>query len=236
MLDKIEEEHQTKLQQLDSLKVQQDSFFQNKEVISINSGFNLNSNLPEEQNMNSIKLTLDDKERITFQQEQLRRLNNEGPLLPESRPIESHSSASHQQPKDLTSILINANLGVLPTSKSVAANMSSANTFKGLQFGNASQSFPTLNAEQNPLTNKPNLSAFDSLVISDLSHKNSPQSLNAMKQTNTNTSLNTSRPMANNFNVSNTNQVNLMGSLYSSNLQTQPAKQLSKTELEEFLN
>ncbi|KAI2802790.1 SCY1-like protein 2 [Blomia tropicalis] len=115
MLSKIEEEHQAKLQQLDSIKVQQDSFFQqqtnengiknfptNLDPFDLSSNDQSATSVPIPQNKN---LSLEDKERIANQQEQLKR-----------------------QAIDLTSTLINANLNMFP-SNNVASKPMTSSTF-----------------------------------------------------------------------------------------------------------
>lgn len=223
MLSKIEEEHQAKLQQLDSIKVQQDSFFQQQtnengiKNFSTNSDpFDLSSNdqsatsVPIPQNKN---LSLEDKERIANQQEQLKRLNNEQPLFPQTKPnfstLNTHNNNS--QAKDLTSTLINANLNMFP-SNNVASKPMTSSTF----------------------TSKPqsriNTDVFDSLVTSNINGRVQPQSLNALSKNSSNNSNQfnsltmsmNSQPFVN-LNTKNSNP-------------NQSTKQLSKTELEEFLN
>ena len=227
MLSKIEEEHQSKLQQLDSIKVQHDNFFQNNTDKTGNfDPFNFNTSVPDSLQKNSTinnsnSLSLDDKERIASQKEQLRRLNNEQPLVPQAP--KSFSQSNHKA-KDLTSTLINANLNMLPSNSGNSLSNLSSNmdTTRTVQYSSNLLFNDPPNAQFAP-SRKPNLSAFDSLIISDLSQKPTGQSLNALKSS---VGISATGPMATNFNAFNQSSIS----------QTKSAKQLSKSELDEFLN
>lgn len=230
MLNKVEEDHQSKLQQLDSIKVQQDSFFQssenNKSASADPFNFDALSTVVPKNGDGAVVLSLDDKERIAFQKEQQQRLNNEQPLVPQTKSSPMGSTNANSQAKDLTSTLISANLNMLPRNQSFTSNSMSFANFNSQPIVNRPASEHLLTNNVN--SSKPNMSAFDSLVIPNLSQK-ATQSLNAMKTVttlsssssmNTGTSLNAS-PFLNNVS---TNQSSLS------------SKQLSKSELEEFLN
>ena len=231
MLNKIEEDHQTKLQQLDSLKIRQDSLFITNNDSTKNNNldyFSLNcDNTTETSNFNN--LTLNDKERIAFQKEQQRRLNAEKPLVPETRTLNSLVNDSSLKAKDLTSTLINKNLNMLPNNLgSMRNNFSLSNISNPKQYDN---NFNSTNSFQTSLASsskKSDLSTFDSFVSSNLSQnitpKNSAMNLNGTSITNLNSNLNL-WPSNNNVLISNNNTQNLP-----------PSKQLSKSELEEFLN
>src|SRR5699024_1544245 len=118
------------------------------------------------------------------------RLNNEQPLVPESKTtsVSSSSAPPRSQVKDLTSTLISANLNALPNTQNLS-NFNSAPVFPSSPINrptNSQFSLPSNNS-------KPMLSALDSLVIPDLSQRTAVQSLNAMKNAG---SLNTARSMA----------------------------------------
>lgn len=230
MLNKIEEEHQTKLQQLDSLKVRQESFFQNSNDISpINNFDSINnttdSTLPKLSNLDNNKsLTLLDKERMAFQQEQLRRMNSEKPLVPETKV--SNPATTSNQTKDLTSTLINHNLHFLQANIKPAQNEYSHlnDTLTKVQYinSNSVQSFHMNQKSSSQLasSSKSNFAAFDSFA--NISQKSTPQSLNSIKTS----SIGPLTPNINNFASPNMMSKNV----------NQSAKQLSKSELEEFLN
>ncbi|XP_017474626.1 PREDICTED: SCY1-like protein 2 [Rhagoletis zephyria] len=234
MLSKVEEDHQTKLQQLDSIKVQHDSFFTSSESNKpATSGanfdpFNFNSvsaALPPQNLSNgsaSGVLSLGDKERLAFQKEQQQRLNSEQPLIPQTNSSLSNKNSSNQA-KDLTSTLISANLNMLPKSSSSSGFTSNISSTGFANFNTQ----PISHQGSTQLTNnsissnsKPNMSSLDSLVILNSGQSRiTGQSLNAMKST-------VGAPSISSFanNVSTNHQ------------SSQSSKQLSKSELEEFLN
>lgn len=240
MLSKVEEEHQSKLQQLDSIKVKQDSFFQGTDKSVSNSNFdpfNLNGDtnsiatLNGESTSNSNCLSLQEKERIATQKEQQRRLNNETPLIPQPKPLVRGSGTTCDgQTKDLTNTLINANLNMLPN-RSIGNDSSK---LSNLASYNSISTFSALSKPPNEqfASIKPNMSPFDSLVLPNLSQKGTAQSLNTLKNSGGNgirlgNSLQSSTLISTSLNAS-----PLMGH----RAQTQPSKQLSKSELDEFLN
>lgn len=234
MLSKVEEDHQTKLQQLDSIKVQHDSFFTSSESNKpATSGanfdpFNFNSvsaaSPPQNLSNGSASgvLSLGDKERLAFQKEQQQRLNNEQPLIPQTNSSLSNKNSSNQA-KDLTSTLISANLNMLPKSSSSSGFTSNISSTGFANFNTQ----PISHQGSTQLTNnsissnsKPNMSSLDSLVILNSGQSRiTGQSLNAMKST-------VGAPSISSFanNVSTNHQ------------SSQSSKQLSKSELEEFLN
>lgn len=227
MLNKVEEDHQSKLQQLDSIKVQQDSFFQssenNKPTSTDPFNFDAISTALPKNGDGAAVLSLDDKERLAYQKEQQHRLNNEQPLVPQAKSSLMTNTNSNNQAKDLTSTLISANLNMLPRNQSFT---SSSNSMSFANFN--SQPIVNRQASEQHLTNvnsssKPNMSAFDSLVMPNLSQKASGQSLNAMKTVNS-------------IGVSSMNASHFMNNNLSSNQSSLSSKQLSKSELEEFLN
>lgn len=238
MLSKVEEEHKSKLQQLDSIKVKQDSFFQGTDKPTPNANFdpfNLNGDtnsfatLNGESNSNTSCLSLQEKERIATQKDQQRRLNNEAPLIPQPKPLVSGPGATCDgQMKDLTNTLINANLNMLPN-RSIGNDSSK---LSNLASFNSISTFSTLSKPPNEqfASIKPNMSPFDSLVLPNLSQKGTAQSLNTLKNSSGNgtllgNSLQSSTLMSTSLNAS-----PMMGH------RTQPSKQLSKSELDEFLN
>lgn len=238
ILSKIEEEHQAKLRQLDSIKVQQDSFFtDSNSVTATNTAtnqssapfdlFELNQSLSSQKSSPSTEkpvncMSLDEKQSLAFQREQNERLKNEKPLFEKSEPSKVSS-----QPKDLTSVLINANLNLM--SKPVVSQASSFGDFQNhttfqpmnnvqpMQINNVQ---PMNNAQQ---ASRPNLSSLDNLC--NLSQKPSQQTLNSMRTCQT--SFGNLGP-----------QFSPMSSGIAryGPQSSQPAKQLSKHELDEFLN
>lgn len=230
MLNKVEEDHQSKLQQLDSIKVQQDSFFQsgenNKPISTDPFNFDaVSTTLPKNGDGTAV-LSLDDKERLAFQKEQQQRLNNEQPLVPQTKPSLMANTKSSSQAKDLTSTLISANLNMLPRNQSFT---SSSNSMSFANFN--SQPIANRPASEHQLANsgssKPNMSAFDSLIIPNLSQKATGQSLNAMKTDNFTS--------ASSMNANSSLSFPIMNNV-SNNQSSSSSKQLSKSELEEFLN
>ena len=108
ILNRIEEEHQAKLRQLDSIKVQQDSFFtapdkssdtksqqQPFDPFKLNESLDNNTNQASnaDLNKNFSTLSLDEKERLAFQKEQAERLKSEQMLMATS-PTNDSSSKS----------------------------------------------------------------------------------------------------------------------------------------------
>ena len=239
MLNKVEEEHQGKLRQLDSIKVQQDSFLQNQAPLPSNStnlqsssnifdAFqNESSSTTSEVNKDLSFLSLDEKERLANEKEQLKRMTNEAPLQP--KVMNERSGTKQEAPKDLTSSLINSNLNMLNSSTS--SNRYSA--FQSSPIMSTSHSQPNFGAFQQSQTQNatPNYSALDNIMMPGGFNKAPVQSMNAMKNNqqqfqSSNFSAFNSQPMMKpNYNI-NTN----------SNSSTTPSKALSKSELDEFLN
>lgn len=248
ILNKIEEEHQAKIRQLDSIKVQQDSFFTDQQQQQVNGTgdqksfdpFKLNdtpaNNNGDKTTVNSHgPLSLDEKERLAFEKEQSERLkmNEQHTMLwmggnvsaQNSEPLKSSQNSKPLPTKDLTDLLINSNLNLMskPSTQSFPTNGQLSNVFS---------SFPAHQFNQQPPSQqqqKPNYSALDNISIPNIGSKSTPQTLNSMKQSTINhhhhtQSLSPIRTMK----TMNTVQSNIQSS--------KSTKQLSKSELEEFLN
>ncbi|XP_054159114.1 SCY1-like protein 2 [Oppia nitens] len=199
MLCKVEDEQQIKLQQLNSIKSQQDSLF--------NSTVNITRKSPTFDSLSSFTITtpgaiehnysnrsatalsLEDKERLAKQNEQNERLSSQSTLVPQTaKPVtESH------QPKDLTSTLMNSNLTNL--SLNSRPQQSFNNSFTSPMNSQFSTSFPIqTNSVQfpNTVTNafhampiqqqtvRTNMSSFDNLVIPELKKPMNAQSSQPM--------------------------------------------------------
>lgn len=191
MLSKVEEEQLVKLEQLNSIKVQQDNLFPGPTKSSSTPSFDgltLNSGASSTTN-NSAKtgsLSLEDKERMVREQEQAERLSAQAQLVPQrATPTEK------PKPKDLTSTLIGNNLASLSLANQASVSKPSVPTYNLNSFQpTAGYQIPPLTAASshqfaNPSTlyhqpqqqsvsiapTKPDLSAFDRLTHPDLKPK-----------------------------------------------------------------
>lgn len=245
MLSKVEDEHQIKLEQLNSIKVQHQSLFNNTQkspVYEEVSNMSNNSNPMIKNNITS-PLSLEDKERLAKQKEMNERLKTQSPLLPQNiKQIET------SKPKDLTSTLISSNISNLSLNSSQTSQTYSTPSYSmsysspmNSQQNNEFKSYQTQNNTFQPLQQslRPNLTAFDKLVIPDLKKPMNSQPMKAMNSMqnslgNNNWSTNTS--IINNNNLMNTNQLqnNIFGGFVDSN--SKQTKQLSKSEMEDFLS
>jgi hypothetical protein len=260
MLSKIEEEHQIKLEQLNSIKVQHQSLFNSTKTSPTNPTYDQLSNItsissPITNNSNTSALSLEDKERLVKQKEQNERLKTQSPLTPQ--PVKQLETA---KPKDLTSTLITSNLSNLSLnsrqnslqqqnynpsySMSFTSPMNSQfnNGFNSFQFQPQNQTNSFQTPVQQPL--RPNLSAFDKLMIPDLKKPTNSQSqpmrtinapLNTLGNNNwtTNTTVNNSM---NGTQLGSTQQNCYFGGFVDSTSNSGQAKQLSKSELDDFLS
>lgn len=255
MMSKVEEEQQIKLEQLNSIKAQQQTLFNSTRtspsfdsLSSLANTANTSTAPVVTNNSISYGLSLEDKERLAKQNEQSERLKAQSPLTPQTvRP-------TADKPKDLTSTLINSSLTNLSmNSRQIPSNapimnqmnqpFTSPQPFNAFQYpsppmqnnviqpsmtGFASMSAP----QQQPI--RPNMSAFDSIMIPDLKASASPQ----MPMRSMNTSINSMTNMSpllssNAFNQQNSQS---FGAFVGSNAKPSQAKQLSKSELEDFLS
>ncbi|KAK2832448.1 hypothetical protein Q7C36_015910 [Tachysurus vachellii] len=128
MLNRMEAEHKTKLEQLQSMQEQQRSLNLNQlhpsdetksnpsppsQVQDIDDVFGGSSGVNGKENGSSaapsqpsrVSLTLEEKQRLAKEQEQAAKLRNQQPLAPQS--IKPASTSSSTQAKDLTSSLLN---------------------------------------------------------------------------------------------------------------------------------
>jgi hypothetical protein len=258
MLSKIEEEHQIKLEQLNSIKVQHQSLFNSVKTSPTNPTYDQLSNTTTISspitNSNTSALSLEDKERLVKQKEQNERLRTQSPLTPQ--PVKQLETP---KPKDLTSTLITSNLSNLSLnsrqnsvqqnynpsySMSFTSPMNSQfnNEFNSFQFQPQNQTNSFQTPGQQPL--RPNLSAFDKLVIPDLKKPMNSQSqpirtmntpLNTLGNSNwtTNTINNNS---TNGTQLGFTQQNTYFGGFVDSTSNSRQAKQLSKSELDDFLS
>ena len=251
MLSKVEEEQHIKLEQLNSIKAQQNSLFNS---IKTSPSADCLSNLTNisspvvTNNSNTTALSLEEKERLSKQSEQNERLRTQSPLIPQTaKPLQEQS-----KPKDLTSTLINSNLSHLSLNSNSrqmpANNMGFSQSFTSPPLNNQlnafpfqsqmqtnsvqypSSGFPSMSAPIGQQTIRPNLSAFDNIVIPDLKTSTTSQPMRTMNA-NTTPFLNNSTNMA--FNQQNSQT---FGPFVDSNSSGKQAKQLSRSELEDFLS
>lgn len=244
-MNKIEEEHQAKLRQLDSLKEQQNSFISdsgsdilgnasNKPTTTFVANFDVfdlknETQTPSDGVANkTAQLSLEDKERLAFQREQTERMKTQSMLVPQVNNSMSTTTKISTEPKNLTNTLINSNLNMfgsaLGTTPRPSVNMGpTATPLQQQQFGVFSQTTRPQSSS--------NLSSLDNITIPNLTRK-PQQTLNSMKpSTSYNASL--SQPSMINFGMSPSNSLTFGNNNKSTNNST---KQLSQTELEEFLN
>lgn len=245
MLSKIEEDHQAKLKQLDSIKVQQDSFFvdQNTGQSLINDKqtgssslfdpFHLNDDKmnPEELPKNS--LSLDQKERLAFEKEQTERLKNEQLLI--ISPTDSSTPSKSSHITDLTSSLINSNLNSM-TNLTIKPSSLNSNQLSGTFPNNSSANpFFTMNNNNNNNKNKSiDFGPLDNIGIPNIGAAKTVQTLNSLKSQ---SQLMNHPHNTNNRMIGQVNSFGLNKSLINSNPpQSTTTKPLSKNDLEEFLN
>ena len=250
MLTKVEDEQQIKLEQLNSIKTQQQTLFNSTKTSpsfdSLSSFANTSIAPVVANNSITYGLTLEDKERLAKQNEQSERLKAQSPLTPQSvKPL-----GDQHKPKDLTSTLINSNMSNLSLNSrqtplnTIPSNLNQSFTspqFNAFQLQNnvmqpSITGFP-ISAAQQPI--RPNMSAFDSIVIPSMKSSTSPQ----MPMRSMNSTMN---PMTNNMSPFGLNPNNMVfnqqnsqsfGAFSSNPVQNQnQAKQLSKSELEDFLS
>lgn len=263
MLSKIEEEHQIKLEQLNSIKVQHQSLFNSIKTSPTNPTCDQSSNITTISspitNSNTSALSLEDKERLVKQKEQNERLKTQSPLTPQ--PVKQLETS---KPKDLTSTLITSNLSNLSLNSrqnslqqqnynpsysmsfTSPTNSQFNNEFNSFQFQPQNQTNSFQTPGQQPL--RPNLSAFDKLVIPDLKKPMNSQSqpmrtmntpLNTLGNSNwvtntTNTTINNNS--MNGTQLGFTQQNSYFGGFVDSTSNSRQAKQLSKSELDDFLS
>lgn len=171
-------------------------------------------------------LTLEDKERLAYQKEQTERMKNQTMLMPQVSNSMIISSQTSTEPKNLTSTLINSNLNMF-SSAGLPARPSINPT--PIQFSRQpQQQFAVFNQSTRPQSSN-NLSSLDNIAIPNLTKK-PQQTLNSMRPV-TMSSTSLSQPSMINFGLSPSNSINFTNK--STNNST---KQLSQTELEEFLN
>lgn len=237
MLSKIEEDHQAKLKQLDSIKVQQDSFFvdQNTGQSLINDKqteptlfdpFQLNEDkITNIEKLPKNSLSLDQKERLAFEQEQTERLKNEKLLI--ISPTDSTPKSSHIT--DLTNSLINSNLNTMSNVSSIKPSLNSNQL--PCTFQNNSLANPFLVNKNKSIDFGP----LNSIGVPNIGVAKTAQTLNSLKSQ---SQLMNNCQQTNNNRIGPANLVGLNNSLLNSNLQSTntTTKQLSKNELEEFLN
>lgn len=230
MLCKVEEEHQQKLKQLDSIKVQQDSFFSNEQSTTqpneqSNFSFDIfdakqikeeSSTIVSDVKKSTNFMSLDEKERAVLQMEQNQRLKNEKPLFEEKCSL---STSVSSQPKDLTTSLINANLNLMAKSTNRPLNeycLKHPNLFNSVSTTQQSM---------------PKMAALDNLYIPNLSQKPINQSLNSMISNQTNSFIRPSNTLNNSAFPIGSQPV-----MYNTANSVRSTKQLTKSELDEFLN
>ena len=250
MIGKVEDEQLIKLEQLNSIKNQQQTLFNSgNNLTKISPSVSLDGfdgfpdiQLNQNRNVNSSSgLSLEEKERLAREKEQNEILKSQTTLIPQ--PVKKPET---HKPKDLTSTLINSNLSNLSLNPSM--NLSSMNNPQSSMslnynsnvpsqllnqfqpFQSSHQQFNSFNQNIKPSVTS-NTSALDNLVIPDLK-KSHPQPMKSMISTssNSNNSNNSSGwpPIGS----------NLMGNQlpnYNSN-STKTTKTLSKSELDDFLN
>jgi len=245
MLHKVEEEHQVKLEQLNSIKSQQNTLF-NAVSNKVSPSQSMDAFMTSPDNINSLNskttsLSLEDKERIAKQNEQHERLKSQTSLVPQQQVKRVEST----QPRDLTSTLIGANLAGFTQNhvqnKSVFPTLSASQNDSSSQSFQAFQSYEPLKPVHvpfqpqstsiiNPIPIQPSThssrtkptNVFDQIVIPDLKNqtRSSSTPMNQLKTSNTMTSS-IPAPI-------------LLPSAPSINLTSQ-TKPLSKSDLDDFL-
>ncbi|KAF7490449.1 SCY1-like protein 2 [Sarcoptes scabiei] len=226
ILNRIEEEHITKLKQLDSIKIEQDSLvsqsnaFENFEKGEQISGPNFKAD------WSSNFLSLDEKEQLAFQQEQSEKFKNEKLLV--TSPIEPISKGQFpvptslkNKPKDLTDQLVNSNLDNFIQNKPKITNLMDTHP-------NSVNLFVKSNSIQSSNEKKTLPNSFDSLKLFDSIPKIS-QPMNSFVQ---------SSPMQQSLGslgmMINTSSTNMPSTTMNQN--SVSTKPLSQKELDEFLN
>jgi SCY1-like protein 2 len=185
MINRVETEHRTKLEQLTSIQKESNALkFQSQTQLVPNASSPIKSesdeifsNLGLEQFLNDMEesgnnhtssamstssssMSLQDKQRLVQQQEQNQRLQSQATIAPKPAPLKVTS-----KPKDLTSSLMDNQLSQLKLSHNTSNNNSwfgnntnswNAQSNPNSSFGNVQSSVTSPNSNQKPLVSKKN--------------------------------------------------------------------------------